>query len=581
MRTEVQTALIKGFFFFTTHLLPRRPFKAMVKGIFHKPWKAFEAGTADPRGTQTRLLLDLVGAHAGTEFGKKHGFANVRSVDDYRAAVPVAGYDAFAPYIEKMMRGEKNVLVSDEVFYFARTSGTTGRAKNVPVTQRYVDEFQRSQKVWYRQFALANPGMIKGNPLTIVSNKIEGHTEAGIPYGSISRALTFRENPAFDRVAVIPRGTFHIDDFNTKYYVLLRIALGTRISTIAAVNPSTIMMFARKLNEFAPRFIRDVRDGTLDRSVVIDPALRARIEGQLKPDRRRARELERLLDRGGRLRPADAWPMLCGLACWKGGAADFYLRQFPSWYGDLPVLEFGFVASEGHFSVPLDARGNSGVFSVLSHFCEFAPLEEREAAPTDPFPRTLMAHELEAGRRYHIFISGSHGLYRYDINDIIEVTGFYKQTPLIRFVHKGGNMLSITGEKVGESHIVTAVTTAAHDAGVPLDGFSVSIRLDETPRYVFAVEPSQTVGDDALRRLLSRCDEELGKANIEYETKRRSERLGGPVLLTLAPGAFERYRIRRVREGAPDAHVKPPHVFRTETELRSWLEVTRELNGEG
>ncbi|MBI5527180.1 MAG: GH3 auxin-responsive promoter family protein [Deltaproteobacteria bacterium] len=593
-KVAVQAALLKGFFFFTTHMLPYRGFGAMVRGIFRKPWRAFEEGTKSPRRVQTDLLLDLVSRNALTEFGRLHAFGSVRSVDDYRAAVPVTDYDAFAPYIDRMCRGEKNLLTAEDPFYFARTSGTTGRAKNIPVTRRYVEEFQRAQRVWYRSFALQFPGMIKGNPLTIVSNKIEGHTESGVPYGSISRPLTFRENEVVDRVAAIPRETFHIDDFNAKYYALLRIALSTRISTIAAVNPSTIMMFAKKLNEFAPRFVRDLRDGTLDRSVEIDPKLRLRIETKLKPDKAHAQRLERLLSAHGALRPKDAWPMLCGLACWKGGSAGFYLKQFPDWYGDLPVLEFGFVASEGHFSVPLNATGDSGVFSVSSHFCEFIPATEREANPGDPFPKTLLAHEIEEGRRYFIVVSGSHGLYRYDINDIVEVTGFFNRTPMLRFLHKGGNMLSLTGEKVGESHVVTAVTNASRALNLPLDGFSVTLRLEDTPRYVFAVEPNpaishepsvvssknsklKTQDSELLKALLARCDEELGKANLEYEAKRRSGRLGPPVLLLLAPGSFERHRIRRVAEGAPDAHVKPPHVFRSEDELRKRLDVTEEI----
>jgi hypothetical protein len=609
-KVAAQAALLKGFFFFTTYMLPYRGFRAMVRGIFRKPWHAFEEAAKSPRRVQTELLLDLVARNAQTEFGRAHGFGSIRGVDDYRKSVPVADYDAFAPYIDRMCRGDKNVLTAEDPFYFARTSGTTGRAKNVPVTRRYVEEFQRSQRVWYRSFALQFPGMIKGNPLTIVSNKIEGHTESGVPYGSISRPLTFRENEVVDRVAAIPRETFHIGDFNAKYYALLRIALSTRISTIAAVNPSTIMMFAKKLNEFAPRFVRDVRDGALDRSVGIDPKLRLRIEAKLKPDKARARQLEALISVHGALRPKDAWPMLCGLACWKGGSAGFYLKQFPDWYGDIPVLEFGFVASEGHFSVPLDAAGDSGVFSVLSHFCEFVPVEEREANPNNPFPKTLLAHDLEEGKRYFIIVSGSHGLYRYDINDIVEVTGFFNRTPMLRFLHKGGNMLSITGEKVGESHVVTAVTNASRASGVPLDGFSVTLRLDDIPRYVFAVEPSEansqkpsgngnrasdfglqasasSLGASALRTphsalleaLLARCDEELGKANMEYEAKRKSGRLGPPVLLLLSPGSFERHRIRRVAEGAPDAHVKPPHIFRTEADLRARLEVTGEIAG--
>jgi hypothetical protein len=576
MRIETKAALVKGLFFFTTHMLPYRPFKAAVRAIFGRQWREFEAATRDPHAAQSGIITGIVGRNAGTEFGRAHSFDRMRTAADFRSGVPVAGYDAFAPMIERIGNGEKNVLTAEEAVYFARTSGSTGSAKNIPVTAAYLDEFKRAQRMWYRNFALQFPGMIKGNPLTIVSNRIEGRTACGIPYGSLSRPLTFRESELADRVAAIPREAFHVGDFNSKYYLILRMALSTRISTIAAVNPSTIMMFAKKLNEFAPDFIRDARDGTLKAGLDIPPALRQRAVAKVRPDAELASRLERLLSERGFLRPIDVWPMLCGLACWKGGSAGFYLSQFSKHYGTIPVMEFGFVASEGHFSIPLDASSDSGVFSATSHFCEFIPEAERSARPDDPFPRTLLAHELEIGKRYFIIVTASNGLYRYDINDIVEVTGFFNRTPMLRFVHKGGNMLSITGEKVGESHVVRAVTRAAESCGVRLDGFSVSIRLDETPRYVFAVEIPHEVQAPDLGRLLNLCDAELCRANIEYESKRRSERLGPPVLLLLRPGSFERHRIRRVAEGAPDAHVKPPHLFRSEEELQKWLDVAQE-----
>jgi hypothetical protein len=144
---------------------------------------------------------------------------------------------------------------------------------------------------------------------------------------------------------------------------------------------------------------------------------------------------------------------------------------------------------------------------------------------------------------------------------------------MLRFVHKGGNMLSVTGEKVGESHVVAAVNAASRECGVPLNAFSVSVRMDATPRYIFAVEPAAGTDDEDLESLLKACDRELARANYEYEEKRKTERLGEPVLLILKKGSFERYRARAVAAGAPDAHVKPPHLLGSETILREKLEV--------
>jgi len=573
MWLPLQVALVKGFFFYTTYLLSYRQFRAGVRLLFRRPWERFRQACRDPAAVQRAMLQELLERARDTEFGRAHGFARIRSLDDYRRAVPVASYDAFEPLIERIGRGERNILTAEPVVYFARTSGTTGRAKNIPCTPRYLEDFRRAQRVWYRSFALSFPGMIKGNPLTVVSNRIECRTAAGIPCGSLSRPLTFRESELADRVVIIPRDTFLIEDFNSKYYTLLRLAVDNRISTIAAVNPSTIVMFAKKLAQFAPRFVRDIRDGTLSREIDIPAELRRRIQGMLRPHPRRARELEALMNRHGELRPKDAWPMLCGLACWKGGSADFYLGQFGRYFGDRPVLEMGYIASEGHFSIPLDTGSNDGVFSVQSQFCEFIPERERDARPGDPFPPTLTADQLEAGQRYFVVVTGSHGLYRYDMNDVVEVTGFFERTPKIRFVHKGGTVLSITGEKVTETQLVAAVTAAAAEEGLSLEGFSATLRLSDPPRYLLAVESAEPLTDEAAAKLTAAFDRLLCRHNLEYEQKRASERLGPPQILLLAPGAFERYRAERVRQGAPDAHIKPPHVFRSEEALRAALPV--------
>lgn len=571
MLLPLQVALVKGFFFYTTYLLSFRQFRAGVRLLFRRPWERFVAACRDPGGVQRAMLRELLERNQDTEFGRAHGFGRIRTADEYRRAVPVAGYDAFAPWIERIGRGEANLLTAEPAVYFARTSGTTGRAKNIPCTMRYLEDFRRAQRIWYRSFALSFPGMIKGNPLTVVSNRLECRTPAGIPCGSLSRPLTFRESELADRIVIVPRDVFLVEDFNSKYYTLLRLAVDNRISTIAAVNPSTIVMFAKKLAEFAPRFIRDIRDGTLARDIDIAPSLRRRIQDMLRPHPRRARELEAMLNRHGELRPMDAWPMLCGLACWKGGSADFYLAQFPRYYGDRPVLEMGYIASEGHFSVPLDTQGTDGVFSVQSQYCEFIPQAERDHRPDDPFPSTLTAEQLERGQRYYVVVSGAHGLYRYDMNDVVEVTGVFERTPRLRFVHKGGTVLSITGEKVTESQLVAAVSEALQKEGLTLDGFSATLRLSDPPRYLLAVESATLLDAVALERLTDAFDRELCRHNLEYEQKRATERLGRPLLLRLAPGAFERYRAERVRQGAPDAHVKPPHVFRSEEALRATL----------
>ena len=92
--------------------------------------------TKDPMGLQEKLLLDLLKDNADTEIGRKYGFADIHSVAEYRERVPVAIYDDFAPYLERMKDGEKNVLTAYPFDHMNMTSGTVGNPKYVPLTDR-------------------------------------------------------------------------------------------------------------------------------------------------------------------------------------------------------------------------------------------------------------------------------------------------------------------------------------------------------------------------------------------------------------------------------------------------------------
>jgi len=582
--------LIAGFFIYLwrgfIRLFPARVIRALARLLFSKSWGRFRAATADPRKAQETNLLSIVQRNRYTAFGKEHNFSKIKSIEDFQKNVPINTYDDLEPYIRRMTAGEKNILVSGPVPYFARTSGTTGPAKYIPINERYLEEFRTGRRVWLRQVAQAYPKAIRGTILTMQSPRIEGTTEGGTPYGSITvsmgvvdvgrRRRIRREGSrdVMESFQKIPISIFYIEDFNTKYYVLLRLAVVANISMMATINPSTLILICRKLTEFAPDLIRDLEQGTLKEDLKLDPELRKKLEKRMKKNRKAAARIRASLEQHGRVRPPDVWKRLCGLVCWKGGAAPFYLKQFPEWFGDLPAMDYGFVATEGNFSVVLSTEGSQGVVAVTGHFFEFIPEDRRD----EENPPVLTVDQLEVGGRYYILVTGSHGLYRYDMNDIVEVVGMYQKTPEIVFCHKGGNMVSFTGEKIAESQVVQAVSSAQESIGVTLNGFCVTVRLDqEHPRYVFAVEPSGQVSDAKLIELLETCEKNLQESNIEYRAKRTSLRLGNPLLAVVKTGAFEQWRREKISAGAFDSHVKTPHLSPDPAVLEA-LGVERELD---
>jgi hypothetical protein len=542
-------------------------FHRLLRGVFNfmtrDVWREFQDACRDPVAAQKRRLFTILRRNADTDFGREHSFASIRSVEDFRSALPIREFSAFEKYIERMRRGESGVLTADLPEMFATTSGTTDRPKFIPVTPSFYAEFYNTQKVWSRINLNAHPAILRGKFLSLVSPWEEGRTEGGIPYGAIS-GRNYRNHasiPVQRNFLAIPYSVFCARDFDAKYYAILLLAARQSISLISILNPSTIVLLARKLNEYAPDLVKDIRDGGIKVEKDLPPEAVEEIRPRLRPQPRRAKEIENALEREGELLPRDIWPDLALVNTWTGGASGFYLKQFARLFGDVPLRDFGYNASEGYMSIP--CRGTTtahpedkgGVLAAAGHFVEFVPY------PQGGEP--LLCDGLEAGRRYRVILTASNGLYRYDINDVIEVLAFEGGIPVIAFKHRGSGVVSVTGEKVTESQVTLAFRRLCDRLDLDIEDFIVGVRYEETPLYAVAVEPAGADVREGVSELLAReFDEELKKANMEYRAKRDSGRLAAPRANILRRGAMTEYRKRRIGEGMHDAQMKMLHLVK-------------------
>jgi hypothetical protein len=235
---------------------------------------------------------------------------------------------------------------------------------------------------------------------------------------------------------------------------------------------------------------------------------------------------------------------------------QLYLQRLTRYWGETPTRDLGYMASEGRGSIPLVNAGAAGALSATTHFYEFIPAGEIDA----PHPTCLTADQLQPNEEYYILFTTSSGLYRYHINDIVRAVDFYRNLPLIQFVRKGQGISSLTGEKLTESQMTASLLEAVSAAGIELQHFSAAPRWGEPPYYVLLVEVPAATSDAQKRRFVQALDRALCEANVEYEAKRTSERLGAPVLQVVAPGTFDRYRQERVSQGAAADQVKIPHL---------------------
>jgi hypothetical protein len=508
----------------------------------------FNALCRTPLQAQDRLLRKILETNADTEFGRHHGFGGITSVQRFQERVPISTYEDLEPYITAEMHGRPNQLTKDPPVLFTTTSGTTGNRKYIPMTREGKRAKSHLTWLWFCGLYRDHPGIVGGRILSVVSPEVESHAPSGVPIGAES-GHAYRTMPGPVRsIYTAPYGVFAIEDYEAKYYTLLRLAAGQNISCIATVNPSTVLLLGDRLAQHTESIIRDVRDGSLSSQFSVPQELRDSLH--LRPDPERARHLERAAAAaGGLLRPGLAWPELSAVGCWKGGTVGAYLAKFETYFPQgLPVRDFGYYATELRGSVPLSDQGDAGTIAIGTNVLEFHPADDDRA----PEGRQLLTvDQLQVGQRYFVYVTNASGLYRYDMNDIVEVAGHYGQTPLIRFIQKGKGVVSFTGEKLYEVQVIAAVEAALAALRGRYHFIAAVAELVEgtTPRLVFLIEFDDPVAEHDGSALVDRLDAALGDQNDEYQTKRKSLRYGAPIIRVIRNGEYDRYRRHMVETG--------------------------------
>ena len=166
--------------------------------------------------------------------------------------------------------------------------------------------------------------------------------------------------------------------------------------------------------------------------------------------------------------------------------------------------------------------------------------------------------QLEIGAEYYVFVTTPDGLYRYDMNDVVGVTGKFNATPTLAFVQKGKGVTSITGEKLYESHLLAAVANLQRQLNIYLP-FFLMWADEQASRYTLVAEfgADVTVNPATVAEIV---DGELVGLNIEYAAKRHSRRLSAVQCIPVQINTGEEYRRSCVEAGQHDAQFKIVHL---------------------
>jgi hypothetical protein len=512
------------------------------------------------RQAQETVLRSFLTSAKDTVYGKEHNFSAILEAqgpdlfEAYRKQVPINDYENLRPYVERHKNGEADVLFPGKPKMYGTTSGTTKEPKWIPITEQYYQEvYKKLNQTWFYTLIKNKPRVFYGKTLSIVGKAIEGAAPDGTVYGSIS-GISQRDIPHFMEVVhTAPADVFHITEYKARYYAIMRMGIEQDVTLIITANPSTLVEMQTNANEFFDEYVSDIENGTLSKRFTIPDTVRQALESRLKPNPVRAEELRQLRVRYGTVLPKHYWPHMQIVNVWMCGNTSIYLEKVRNSFPEHTVFhEFSYFSTECRAGLVL--KSNTLDTVPFGHMTYFEFIHESDTEAKDP--KVYQLWELRKGERYCPIVTTSAGLYRYNMTDLVEITGFYNQYPLIKFVQKTNGTISLTGEKLHERQFIEAVRCCSQEMGLPI-GFFVGFANTEKSNYRFYYEfADQTISLPRAEEFTKAVDARLMEFNPEYESKRTSNRVKAPDTSLLVKDSFEQFKEACIDKGYRDGQFK-------------------------
>lgn len=519
--------------------------------------KNLDKSTLCPDKVQKEFLLRILKKNHNTEYGLKYSFASISDEASFKRNLPIVKYNDIEPYVKRLMTGDRNILTSDSVTMFAKTSGTTASPKYIPITRQVQKRTADFIYQWLCRAQLDHPSFLEKGFLIINSPVVEGYTESGIPYGSASGMLYSALPDAVRGSFVIPDCLARISDYSVRYFAMARLVYEKSVSFIVTPNPLTLVNLAKSALSREEELIRSIHNGWLSEKIrsekdYINAGLPADIISWIKPNKTRAQTLSGIFEKTGKLLPVDCWPGLSFIGCWLGGSIGFHSELLDEYYGNIPKRNIGYMASEGCFSIPFHDSAPGGILALSNNYYEFIP----ENITLPKAEETLTASEIEEGKSYKIILTNEGGLYRYDIDDIIKVEGFYKRTPVISFLRKGNSSINISGEKLHLEHVLFALRRIQSKFSLDIHQFRIVPDMRKL-RHELLVNIKAEISVEFIKtEIIPALDKFLCECNAEYDSRRKSGRLKMPCIHIMALEWAEDSLKSQIKSGQRDVQCK-------------------------
>lgn len=444
--------------------------------------------SAQPVAAQQRVFDRLIAQARHTAFGKDHQFESIKTFADFARRVPIRDYEALKPYVDKVVKGEPDILWKGKPLYFAKTSGTTSGVKYIPLTKESMPFHIRAARNAILHYVnetgkagFVNGKMIflQGNPTLEKKNGIKFGRLSGIVAHFVPKYLQKNRLPSWE--------TNCIEDWETKVDAIVGETIEENMTVISGI-PSWVQMYFEKLRQKSGKPV-----------------------GELFPN--------------------------FNLFIYGGVNYEPYRAKFENLIGrKVDSIEL-FPASEGFFAYQ-DSQTAKGMLLLLDSgiFYEFIKSEDFF---TDK-PRRYTIGEVEIGVNYVMIISTNAGLWGYNIGDTVQFTS----TQPYRVIVSGRikHFISAFGEHVIATEVEQALQQAIAGTEVRINEFTVAPQITPIqglPYHEWLIEFENEPEDfDAFALAI---DQAMTQQNTYYDDLISGKVLRPLVLTKIARNGFQDY----------------------------------------
>ena len=504
-------------------IVPRILLKLYQKSVIHSLERALES----PMEAQEKVLSRILRNARSTLFGKKYKFIEIKTSEDYAERMPLMTYKDYKPFIDQILNGQQNVLFPDKVVWWVKSSGTTGKPKLYPISERRIKMDQTASARVFLSYATRREDtykMLNGKALFFAAPPVTGMIDK-IPVGYISGVLAAKQNLILKRFVIPSIDVLNLEDIKTKYLLTLKSVAMNKVTALVGVSPFLISLIRHYY--------------LLDEEIGLPMTF----------------ENENFYERA--ILHA-MWKDLM-VMIWSGASISPYKRWIQEYIGDIDYAET-YTASEGFFGQQIDET--EGALLNIDQY-HFMFVQEEDLAK--PNPRKYLLDEVKKGTTYLMLFSSETGFYSYNIGDLIEFVTL--DPPRVKVKGRTGKLINIATEKIPEETINAAIAYASQATDAIIEEYTVCPVIEDSGSfYQFFVEFKKL--PKSQTQFVELIDDYLKSVNDVYKLVRESEIIGLPRMVTVLSDTFRRIEYTLIEQRKALGQMKIPHLLLDNVSLR-------------